>query len=69
MHEGARIIATTSVTAFRGSGHLVDYAATKGAIVAFTRSLAQQLADKGILVNAVAPGPIWTPFDPVHLRC
>lgn len=64
LKEGARIITTTSVTAYRGSGHLVDYAATKGAILAFTRSLAQQLAERGILVNAVAPGPIWTPLIP-----
>jgi NAD(P)-dependent dehydrogenase (short-subunit alcohol dehydrogenase family) len=61
---GARIINTTSVTAYRGSAHLLDYAATKGAIVAFTRSLSQQLAQKGILVNAVAPGPVWTPLIP-----
>jgi NAD(P)-dependent dehydrogenase (short-subunit alcohol dehydrogenase family) len=60
--EGATIVNTTSVTAYRGSGHLVDYAATKGAIVAFTRSLAQQLAERNIRVNAVAPGPIWTPL-------
>lgn len=62
--RGARIINTTSVTAYRGSKHLVDYAATKGAIVAFTRSLSQQLAPAGIHVNAVAPGPIWTPLIP-----
>jgi NAD(P)-dependent dehydrogenase (short-subunit alcohol dehydrogenase family) len=62
--EGGRIINTTSVTAYRGSKHLIDYASTKGAIVAFTRSLAQNLADKTILVNAVAPGPIWTPLIP-----
>jgi NAD(P)-dependent dehydrogenase (short-subunit alcohol dehydrogenase family) len=52
------------VTAFRGSAGLVDYASTKGAIVAFTRSLALQLVEKGIRVNAVAPGPIWTPLIP-----
>ncbi len=64
MKEGASIVNTTSVTAYRGSEHLVDYASTKGAIVAFTRSLSGQLAEKGIRVNAVAPGPIWTPLIP-----
>jgi NAD(P)-dependent dehydrogenase (short-subunit alcohol dehydrogenase family) len=64
LKSGARIINTTSVTAYRGSGHLLDYSATKGAIVAFTRSLSQQLAERGILVNAVAPGPVWTPLIP-----
>lgn len=64
LYEGDCIINTTSVTAYRGSEHLVDYASTKGAIVAFTRSLAQQLAPKNIRVNAVAPGPIWTPLIP-----
>lgn len=58
------IINTTSVTAYRGSGHLLDYSATKGAIVAFTRSLSQALVKKGVRVNAVAPGPIWTPLIP-----
>jgi NAD(P)-dependent dehydrogenase (short-subunit alcohol dehydrogenase family) len=62
--EGGSIINTTSVTAYRGSQELVDYAATKGAIVAFTRSLSKQLAEKGIRVNAVAPGPVWTPLIP-----
>lgn len=62
--EGAKIINTTSVTAYRGSSHLLDYASTKGAIVAFTRSLSQALAGKSIYVNAVAPGPIWTPLIP-----
>lgn len=60
--SGSCIINTTSVTAFRGSEHLVDYASTKGAIVAFTRSLAKTLAEKNIRVNAVAPGPVWTPL-------
>lgn len=62
--EGATIINTSSVTAYRGSEHLLDYASTKGAIVAFTRSLAKNLASKKIRVNAVAPGPIWTPLIP-----
>ena len=64
LKKGAAIINTTSVTAYRGSSHLLDYSATKGAIVAFTRSLAQKLASEGIRVNGVAPGPIWTPLIP-----
>ncbi|MBW3605092.1 MAG: glucose 1-dehydrogenase [Actinobacteria bacterium] len=62
--EGAAIVNSTSVTAYQGSPLLVDYSATKGAIVAFTRALSQQLIDRGIRVNAVAPGPIWTPLIP-----
>lgn len=64
LKEGAAIINTASVTAYRGSPKLLDYSATKGAIVAFTRSLSQALAEKKIRVNAVAPGPIWTPLIP-----
>lgn len=64
LKEGSRIINTTSVTAYKGSPHLLDYSSTKGAIVAFTRSLSLQLVEKGINVNAVAPGPIWTPLIP-----
>lgn len=64
LKEGSSIINTTSVTAYRGSSHLIDYAATKGAIVSFTRSLASALAEKKIRVNGVAPGPIWTPLIP-----
>ncbi|HUC79777.1 MAG TPA: SDR family oxidoreductase [Flavisolibacter sp.] len=62
LKKGASIINTTSVTAYRGSPSLIDYSATKGAIVTFTRSLAHSVIDKGIRVNAVAPGPIWTPL-------
>ncbi|HEX5125410.1 MAG TPA: SDR family oxidoreductase [Rhodocyclaceae bacterium] len=62
LKSGACVINTTSVTAYRGSPKLLDYSASKGAIVAFTRSLSQQLVDAGIRVNAVAPGPIWTPL-------
>ena len=64
LKAGAAIINTTSVTAYRGSGHLIDYAATKGAIVAFTRSLAANLKGRHIRVNGVAPGPVWTPLIP-----
>src|SRR5436190_1102610 len=62
LKKGASIINTTSVTAYRGSAHLIDYAATKGAIVSFTRSLSASLIPRGIRVNAVAPGPVWTPL-------
>ena len=62
MAEGGVIINTTSVTAYRGSAQLIDYAATKGAIVSFTRSLSAALVERKIRVNAVAPGPIWTPL-------
>src|SRR4051794_11020601 len=64
LKEGSAIINCTSETMYAGSKNLLDYSATKGAITAFTRSLALNLVDKGIRVNAVAPGPIWTPLNP-----
>lgn len=64
LQEGSTIINTTSVTAYKGNPQLLDYSSTKGAIVAFTRSLSKSLVEKGIRVNAVAPGPIWTPLIP-----
>ena len=64
LKEGSAIINTTSVTAYQGSPELLDYSSTKGAIVAFTRSLSKSLVEKGIRVNGVAPGPIWTPLIP-----
>ncbi len=64
LQKGATIVNTTSVTAYQGNPTLLDYSSTKGAIVAFTRSLAISLIEKGIRVNAVAPGPIWTPLIP-----
>lgn len=64
LREGSAIINTTSVTAYKGSPELLDYSATKGAIVAFTRSLSQALVKRGIRVNGVAPGAIWTPLIP-----
>jgi NAD(P)-dependent dehydrogenase (short-subunit alcohol dehydrogenase family) len=67
LQKGDAIINSTSVTSFRGSSHLMDYSATKGAITTFTRSLSQNLAEKGIRVNGVAPGPIWTPLIPATL--
>lgn len=64
LKQGGVIINTTSVTAYRGSEHLLDYSSTKGAIVSFTRSLSKMLVKRKIRVNAVAPGPIWTPLIP-----
>lgn len=64
LKEGDSIINTSSVNAYAGNAELIDYTSTKGAITAFTRALALQLAPKGIRVNSVAPGPIWTPFIP-----
>ena len=64
LKKGAAIINTASVTAYKGSPELLDYSSTKGAIIAFTRSLSQSLAERKIRVNAVAPGPIWTPLIP-----
>jgi len=68
LQKGDSIINTTSVTAYRGSEHLIDYSSTKGAIVSFTRSTSAMLAEKGIRVNGVAPGPIWTPLIPASFR-
>lgn len=68
LQAGAAIVNTTSVTAYRGSPGLIDYSATKGAIVAFTRSLSKSLAERGIRVNGVAPGPIWTPLIPASFH-
>jgi NAD(P)-dependent dehydrogenase (short-subunit alcohol dehydrogenase family) len=67
MKSGSTIVNSTSVTAYKGRPDLVDYSSTKGAILAFTRSLSQQLASKNIRVNGVAPGPIWTPLIPASL--
>jgi NAD(P)-dependent dehydrogenase (short-subunit alcohol dehydrogenase family) len=64
LKKGAAIVNCTSVTMYQGSAGLLDYSATKGAITAFTRSLSENLVGKGIRVNAVAPGPIWTPLNP-----
>ncbi len=64
LKQGSAIVNTTSVTAYKGNKTLLDYSATKGAIVSFTRSLSQALVENGIRVNAVAPGPIWTPLIP-----
>jgi NAD(P)-dependent dehydrogenase (short-subunit alcohol dehydrogenase family) len=65
LKQGAAIVNTTSVTSYKGSEELLDYSSTKGAITAFTRALAANLAADGIRVNAVAPGPIWTPLNPM----
>src|SRR5436305_14131857 len=65
LEEGSAIVNTGSITGLEGSKELPDYASTKGAIHAFTKSLAQNLVEKGIRVNCVAPGPIWTPLQPV----
>lgn len=64
LEKGSAIVNCTSVTAYRGSKHVIDYASTKGAVLAFTRSLSANLAEREIRVNGVAPGPIWTPFIP-----
>lgn len=68
LKKGSSIINTTSVTAYEGNPVLIDYSSTKGAIVSFTRALSNELAEKGIRVNAVAPGPIWTPLIPASFN-
>ncbi len=68
LKPGASIINTTSVTAYEGSGFLLDYSSSKGAIVSFTRSLSASLIPKGIRVNGVAPGPVWTPLIPASFK-
>lgn len=65
LKQGAAIVNCTSVTMYQGEPELLDYSSTKGAITAFTRSLSMNLVEKGIRVNAVAPGPIWTPLNPM----
>jgi NAD(P)-dependent dehydrogenase (short-subunit alcohol dehydrogenase family) len=65
--EGSAIVNSGSVTGIEGSKNLLDYSATKGAIHAFTKSLAQNLLEKGIRVNCVAPGPVWTPLNPADV--
>ncbi len=67
LYPGAAIINTGSITGLEGSAHLLDYSATKGAIHAFTKSLAKNLVERGIRVNCVAPGPVWTPLNPAEL--
>ena len=67
LDKGDRIINTTSVTGYQGHELMIDYSATKGAITSFTRALSQQLVSKGILVNGIAPGPIWTPLIPATM--
>src|SRR3546814_9227046 len=62
--KGAAVVNCTSITMYQGSKQLLDYSSTKGAIASFTRSLAENLSEDGIRVNAVAPGPIWTPLNP-----
>lgn len=67
LKRGASVINTGSVIGLRGSAHLLDYSATKGAIHALTKALASNLIDKGIRFNAVAPGPVWTPLNPADM--
>lgn len=66
MREGGAIVNTGSITGLRGNKALIDYSSTKGAIIAFTKSLAQNLIERGIRVNCVAPGPVWTPLNPAE---